>query len=190
MPPKNSYELINPCIRGSFNSEVKASNSFNAGKKLYDRLADKFNNHVKSFNVTILNKTNGVLTHFKVEEKMDSKGLVNFDLTKLNNQFSPELEKKLVSVVHKTKAMNGGKKENDLSSSDSAPSSSDDSSDSSSDEESLPARPIDRFTYFHLPYYKLNIIGLSATDTSRLFVPMFGMPINPVFEIRFDLYQT
>lgn len=179
MATKNTYQLTNPYIEGSVNVVVRASNPFNGGKKLYNNVSKFFTNHVDDFYMTIQNAETKNLTHFQINEKKGSNGSVDFNLVKLDNNFGPELEKKLITSVTKLSKQTGGKYK------------SDDSSDSTSSDESdyykIPAQPITRLVYYYLPYYEL--IGLSPIDASRLFLPMFSLPINPSLEIRFDLYR-
>lgn len=188
MSAKNAYLLINPYIEGSLDTVVRARNSFSAGKKIYNTISNYFTNQVDNFYMTIQNLETKELTHFKIGEKRGENGIVDFNLVKLDEKFSPELEKKLINSIEKLGKQSGGKhhhkKEDDTSSSS--------SSSSSSDEKNyyrFPVQPISRFVYFYLPYYKLNIVGLSAIDISRIFLPMFSLPINPSLELRFDLYK-
>lgn len=192
---KQTYRLINPFIDGSINPVVKASNSFNAGKKMYNKISDFFTNQVDNFYMTIQNIVTNDLTHFLINEKKDKNDVVNFNLVKINDNFDTELENKIVSCVDKVlkNEQTGGKhrrhaRYDDDSSSDSSISSSD-SNISSSDSEhySYPVQPINKFIYFYLPYYKL--IGMNPLDSRRIFLPMFGLPINPSLEIRFDFYK-
>ena len=183
---KQTYRLINPLIDGTVNPIIKASNSFNAGKKMYNRISDFFTNKVDNFYMSIQNVVTNDLTHFKINERKDKNGIVDFNLTKIEGNFDPELENKLVSNVDKIlkNDQKGGRRHrhrDDDSSSDSSSSSCD------SEYYGYPIQPINKFIYFYLPYYKL--IGLNPMDSRRIFLPMFSLPINPSLEIRFDLYK-
>ena len=183
MSTKNAYRLINPYIEGSIDTMVRARNSFSAGKKLYNTISNYFTNHVEDFYMTIQNVETKELTHFKVGEKKGANDTVDFNLVKIEDSFAPELDKKLISNVEKLEKQSGGRKHHKDDS---------ESSTTTSSEYyySIPIQPITRFVYFSLPYYKLNIAGLTPLDASRLFLPMFSLPINPTLEIRFDLYRS
>jgi hypothetical protein len=179
MTSKNAYRLINPYIEGSIDTVVDSKNSFGAGKRLYKAISDHFTNHVDDFYMTIQNAETKELSHFKINEKRDGK-TIDFNLVKLDDKFAPDIEKKLVANVDKLTKQSGGGFDDDSSSSD---------SDSDYREYNIYQQPISRFVYFYLPYYKLNAIGLSPLDASRIFMPMFGLPVNPTLEVRFDLYR-
>ena len=184
MSVKNTYRLINPYIDGSLDTIVKSRNSFNAGKKMYNTISNYFTNHVEDFHMTLQNVDSKELTHFRIGEKRgNGNGTVDFNLVKLDDRFSPELEKKLVSNVEKLSKQSGGGHQHRYDF------SSDSSSSSEDDYFRYPIQPITRFVYFHLPYYKLNLIGVDPIFSSRICMPMFSLPINPTLEIRFDLYK-
>ena len=181
MSTKNAYRLINPYIEGSIDTVVRASNSFNGGKKMYKNISSFFKNKVDNFYMTIQNLENKELSHFAVDERMDKDGVVDYDLIKFDDKMNPEIEKKLVGTIDKISKQDGGKHHHSSS-----------SSSSSSSEESYYKYhnlPISRFIYFYLPYYKLNMIGMNPLDTARIFLPIFALPVNPSLEIRFDLYR-
>lgn len=184
MSTKNAYQLINPYIEGSLNTVVRASNSFNAGKKLYNNISTYFTNQVDDFYMTVQNVETKDLTHFKIGERRGENGTVDFDLVKLDDTFNPDIDKKLITAVEKLRKQSGGKHRYDDSSSSESSSDLDDY-----DYFRYAVQPINKFTYFYLPYYKLNMVGLSALDRSRIFMPMFSLPINPSLEIRFDIYK-
>lgn len=187
MSSKNAYRLINPYIEGSMDTVVRAKNSFNAGKRLYGSISNFFTNHVDDFFMTVQNVETKELTHFRIGEKRGDNGTVDFNLVKIDDRFSPELEKKLVTNIEKLSKQAGGKHRHHKYEKDDSSSSS--SSSEESDYYKFPVQPITRFTYFYLPYYKLNMVGMSPLDASRIFMPMFSLPINPSLEIRFDLYR-
>ena len=186
MSSKNAYRLINPYIEGSVDTVVRSRNSFNAGKKLYNTISNYFTNQVDDFYMTIQNVETKDLTHFKIGEKRSDGGTVDFNLIKLDERFPQDIEKKLINSVDKLSKQSGGRRHKHYNDDD------DDTSTESSDSDNyyrFPVQPISKFVYFYMPYYKLNIIGLSPLDASRLFLPMFSLPINPSLEIRFDLYR-
>lgn len=183
---KNTYRLINPYIEGSLDTVVHASNSFSGGKKLYNSISNFFTNHVNDFYMTIQNVETKNLSHFKINEDRGKNGAVDFQLTKLDKTFSPDIEDKLLDTIDKLGNQSAGKHKNNRSESTSSSASS---SDESSDFFKYQVQPITRFVYFYMPYYRLNLVGLNPLDISRMYVPMFNFPINPSLEIRFDLYK-
>ena len=198
MESKNAYRLINPLIVGSFPTLVRASNSFSAGKKLYDSLSDNFVNHVEGFYMTIQNVFTKKLTHFKITEKRDNNisengtTRVDYELDRLTGNLPIELEEKLINEVSSLD-QTGGKKSKrrhiDFNDDDDDIDDFDDdsTSDSSEDYYSNIDRPISKFVYFYLPYYGIKTVGVSPLDVGRIFLPMFSLPINPILEIRYDL---
>lgn len=183
MSSKNAYRLINPYIEGSMETMVRASNSFSAGKKLYNTISKYFTNHVNNFYMTLQNVETKELSHFKIDEKLANNGTVDYNLVKIEDNFNPDIENKLVGTVEKIEKQTGGFLDDD---------DDDSPSDSPSDNGyylRLPPQPITRFVYFYLPYYKLNVVGVTPLEQTRLFMPMFGLPINPTLEIRFDVYK-
>lgn len=177
MSAKNSYRLINPYIEGSLDTVVSASNSFSAGKKIYNSISKFFTNHLDNFYMTVQNVETKDLSHFKINEKRGDSGMVDYKLVKIDASFDPDIERNLTEKVDKL-SQSGGRYEDD----------SPTESSTESDYFKYPAQPITRFVYFYLPYYKLKVVGLSPLDYRRLFVPMFSFPINPTLEVRFDFY--
>lgn len=188
MPEKDAYRLINPYIEGSFNTVVHASNSFSGGKKIYKNLSSFFKNQVDNFYMTIQNIETKDLSHFVVNEKNGKDGAIGYVITKFDGKMSPDLEKKLLNTIDKTSKQSGGKHRRHRLLDDD---SSSDSSSSSDDTNYFRFRPqpITRFTYFYLPYYKLNMVGLSPIDMARFYLPIFSFPVNPSIEVRFDFYR-
>ena len=183
MSSKNAYRLINPYIEGTMDTTVRASNSFSAGKKIYNTLSKYFTNHVNNFYMTVQNIETKELSHFKIDEKMGGNGTVDYNLVKIEDSFSPEVDKKLIGTVEKIEKQTGGGFFDDI----------DDSPTESSTENDyflrMPQQPITRFVYFHLPYYRLKYVTVPVIEQTRLFMPMFGLPINPTMEIRFDVFK-
>ena len=185
MSEKNAYRLINPYIEGSLDTVVRTGNSFRAGKKLYNSISGYFTNYVENFYMSVQNVETKELTHFRIGEKRKENGVVDFSLVRLDEKFPPELEKKLISNIEDLEGQTGGKHRRNHY-------DDDDSTTESSTEDDFfryPRQPITRFTYFYLPYYRLNLVGLNTYDTYRLCMPMFSLPINPTLEVRFDLYK-
>jgi hypothetical protein len=186
MASKSTFRLINPYIEGSLNTEILAKNAFSAGKKLYSLLSNYFTNHVENFYMTIQNKNNGELTHFLVNELREKTGgNVSYNLIKINDKFSSDMEKRLVESFENMKNQKGGKHHHHHKDD----SSSDSTSSSSEYYYKIPLSPITKFAYFYVPYYTLNVVGVNPCDLSKIFIPTFGFPINPTIEFNFDVYK-
>jgi hypothetical protein len=67
----NKYKLVNPYIKGDFESKIEAKNSVEAAKMFYNSLSEHFNNSVPKFYFTIQKggSTKGKFYHFQVKEK-------------------------------------------------------------------------------------------------------------------------
>jgi hypothetical protein len=68
-----AYQLVNPQIKGSLETTVKAENSLKAAKKIYQALSEHFNNNVPAFYFTIQKGASGKgkYYHFKVTEEKE-----------------------------------------------------------------------------------------------------------------------
>ena len=66
----NTYKLVNPYIRGEFDTKMKTKNSIEAARKFYNSLSEHFNNSVPKFYFTIQKggSSKGKFYHFEVEE--------------------------------------------------------------------------------------------------------------------------
>jgi hypothetical protein len=66
----NSYKLVNPYIKGEFETKIKTKNSVEAARKFYSSLSEHFNNSVPKFYFTIQKggSSKGKFFHFEVEE--------------------------------------------------------------------------------------------------------------------------
>lgn len=67
----NKYKLVNPYIKGEFETKVGAKNSVEAAKVFYKNLSEHFNNNVPRFYFTIQKggSGKGKFYHFEVKEK-------------------------------------------------------------------------------------------------------------------------
>jgi hypothetical protein len=67
----NKYKLVNPYIKGEFETKVGAKNSAEAAKIFYKNLSEHFNNNVPRFYFTIQKggSGKGKFYHFEVKEK-------------------------------------------------------------------------------------------------------------------------
>ncbi len=67
----NKYKLVNPYIKGEFETKIDAKNSLEAAKKFYNNLSEHFSNGVPNFYFTIQKggSGKGKFYHFQVKEK-------------------------------------------------------------------------------------------------------------------------
>ena len=67
----NKYKLVNPYIKGEFETKIDAKNSVEAAKLFYKNLSEHFNNSVPKFYFTIQKggSGKGKFYHFEVKEK-------------------------------------------------------------------------------------------------------------------------
>lgn len=67
----NKYKLVNPYIKGEFETKIDASNSLEAAKTFYKNLSEHFNNSVPKYYFTIQKggSGKGKFYHFEVNEK-------------------------------------------------------------------------------------------------------------------------
>jgi hypothetical protein len=67
----NKYKLVNPYIKGEFETKIDAKNSVEAAKLFYKNLSEHFNNSVPKFYFTIQKggSGSGKFYHFEVKEK-------------------------------------------------------------------------------------------------------------------------
>jgi hypothetical protein len=69
----NKYKLVNPYIKGEFETKLDAKNSIEAAKIFYKNLSEHFNNNVPRYYFTIQKggSGSGKFYHFEVKEKKD-----------------------------------------------------------------------------------------------------------------------
>ena len=89
----NTYKLVNPYIRGEFETKIKTKNSVDAARKFYNSLSEHFNNSVPKFYFTIQKggSNKGKFYHFEVQESRKGDD-VNFSIRpyELENQESAD----------------------------------------------------------------------------------------------------
>jgi len=67
---RNTYQLINPVIEGTFNDVVESKSPINAAEKIWGRLTKHVSGHVPKFMFSMRNVENNSLAHFQVKEKI------------------------------------------------------------------------------------------------------------------------
>ena len=104
----NTYVLVNPHIEGSFNKEIKAKNSIEAARSIYNNLSEHFNNNVPKFLFTIQKGTSGKGKYysFKVKEERSSNE-INFSLQPYNIKNSESAYKSMEEKIEEHKQKHG-----------------------------------------------------------------------------------
>jgi hypothetical protein len=130
----NKYKLVNPYIRGEFETKVSAKNSVDAAKMFYKNLSEHFNNNVPKFYFTIQKGASGKgkFYHFEVKEKKSDEN-VDYTIKPFEIKGEDEALKQYLNNFTQFKGRyNGGAKKgsNRKSSRRSSRHSLDDSSDS------------------------------------------------------------
>ena len=64
----NSYKLVNPYIKGEFETKINSKSSLEAAKQFYGALSEHFNNNVPKFYFTIQKGGAKKFYHFEVTE--------------------------------------------------------------------------------------------------------------------------
>lgn len=190
----NSYNLVNPYIKGKFNNKIKAKNSLEAGKMLYNSLAEHFNNNLPKFYFTIQKgkSGNGKMYHFEVKEKKEGDN-VNFSIepytvknvAATNKKFNSRLSKfkgrinNKLGGAGKKKKKSKKKKSKRKKSKRKKDSSSESESESSSEEEYLETTYVT--TVDHPIYYYWYDPLVYSVDS--VYIPTFYSYVTPYIEI-------
>jgi len=100
----NTYKLVNPYIRGEFDTKLKTKNSIEAARKFYNSLSEHFNNSVPKFYFTIQKggSNKGKFYHFEVEESRKGDD-VNFSIRPLELENQEKTDELFVTNFKKFK---------------------------------------------------------------------------------------
>ena len=202
------YMLVNPYIEGSLPKIYKAENSNIAAKSIYKNLSKYFNNNVSKFNFTLLKlKSDSIedlnkfnlkkysssnadkvfnsknFTHFTVNETLDEKQNVNFNIEKINKNID-NLDKLMTNIINiqtkfkQVSKQNGGSKsDSDDDSEDGKHSKSKSKSRSKFDDDD------DDSPDYYVQQYNLNPMAFwyyaaGLYDISPFSFPMFTAPLS------------
>ena len=181
----NSYNLVNPYIKGKFNSQVKAKNSLEAGKMLYNALAEHFNNNVPKFYFSIQKGKSGKgkMYHFEVKEKKEGDN-VSFSIephtlknvAASNKKFNARLSKFKGRIDGK---LGGAPKRKKKKTKKKKKKKDDSDSESSSEEEYLETTYVT--TVDHPIYYYWYDPLVYSVDS--VYIPTFYSYVTPYIEI-------
>jgi hypothetical protein len=134
----NKYKLVNPYIKGEFETKLNAKNSIEAAKTFYKNLSEHFNNNVPKFYFTIQKGGSGAgkFYHFQVNEKKTDDE-VNYSIQPFEIKGESTAITQFVENFEKFKGrFNGGAKKSSKKGSKKRRSRSKDSSDSDESEDS------------------------------------------------------
>lgn len=111
----NTYVLVNPHIEGSFKGKVKAKNSIEAARLIYNNLSEHFNNNIPKFLFTIQKGSSGKGKYYSFKVKEDrSENEINFSLQPYNIKNSDSAYKSMQEKISEHKEnqleMTGGAK--------------------------------------------------------------------------------
>ena len=166
-----SYKLVNPYIKGDFDSTFKASTPLKAADKCWTELSQYFTNNVPKFAFTLERTTDGKFFHFSINEKQTGSS-VDYKIAeiKMKEQDEKILRNKLDNM--ESGEMSGGKHKHK------------DDDDSSSEYGMYSFyNHLRNFHNYGMPFYYFWYSPLPYTyDTC--FIPTFRVPIVPYIEIQ------
>ncbi len=183
----NTYNLINPLIKGQFETRYKTENSSKAANFFYKNMSEFFGNRVPAYYFTIQKGGAGKLYHYKVTENKqsntDSHAEVDYELSQYEIAGGGDIEsftQKLNEI--KQNLQKGGKSKKSKRrghDDDEEPSSSSSSSESEVySKHYVPAWNTPIYYMYYDPYvYKVDSI----------WIPTF-YNVSPYFEIRSLIY--
>ncbi len=179
----NKYKLVNPYIKGEFETKLSAKNSVEAAKTFYKNLSEHFNNNVPRFYFTIQKggSGKGKFYHFEVKEKKVNDS-VDFTIKPFEIKGEDEAMKQyLENFDHFKGRFNGGaKRKGSRKSSRRSSRRSDDISSDSDDfyREAKSYVPVTSSPFYYMYYDPL----LYKVDS--VFIPTYYAYVSPFSEIN------
>ena len=185
----NKYKLVNPYIKGEFETKVSGKNSVEAAKTFYKNLSEHFNNNVPRFYFTIQKggSGKGKFYHFEVKEKKVNDS-VDFTIKPFEIKGEDEAMKQyLENFDHFKGRFNGGanrkgsRKSSRKGSKKSSKRRHDDDSSSESDDFYREAKsyvPVASSPFYYMYYDPL----LYKVDS--VFIPTYYAYVSPFSEIN------
>ena len=186
----NKYKLINPYIKGEFESKVEGNNSVEAAKIFYKNLSEHFNNNVPKFYFTIQKGgSKGKFYHFEVKEKKTNEE-VNYSIKPYEIKDEEVAVEQFVENFNKFKGrFNGGAKRKSTKGKKSShrKSKKDDSSDSEDSydfyREAKSYVPVTSQPLYYM-YYDPLVYRLDS-----VYIPTFYQYAQPYWEIASYSYK-
>lgn len=163
------YTLINPLIKGKFDSTLKAGTDLEAAQKFWDNMSSYFSNNLSKFPYSLMDG-GGKMSHFVCSEKKNGSN-VEYSIKRLKDGVKDEDE-----ALLKTAQKGGKRKKHRKNKDDSSSSSS-----SSSDDDYLYKRsmsniyPIMSWDYYPLVY--TDVIDVVS-------IPSWVNPVAPAMNLR------
>jgi hypothetical protein len=132
------YQLVNPYIKGKFNTKIKSKSSETAADEAWSKLSKFTSINVPNFSFTLKRIEDNKLYHFNVKEKLKKNDSVSYTIDKLNSNLSTDETDNFITHINnlETKLDGGRKSSNKHKKSKKHSKSHDDSSSSSSDSDS------------------------------------------------------
>lgn len=175
MPSRNSYQLINPVIEGSFKNVYDADKPIEAADNMWKNLSEHIMSHVPKFMFTMKNISNGSLHHFQVIENRE-KG--SYTIDKINVKSNKKDFDDFLSHVDKySKSLEqkGGKRLRYVEVED-----EDDSTTTDYYPEIVRTSPIAMFHYNTRYYYTASDL-LCCDDSKSTLNPQMAVVKTPIF---------
>jgi hypothetical protein len=182
----NKYKLVNPYIKGEFETKLNAKNSVEAAKTFYKNLSEHFNNNVPRFYFTIQKggSGKGKFYHFEVKEKKVNDS-VDFTIKPFEIKGEDEAMKQyLENFDHFKGRFNGGaRKGSRRSSRKSSRRSSRRSDDISSDSDDFYREAKSYVPVASSPFYYMYYDPL-LYKVDSVFIPTYYAYVSPFSEIN------
>jgi hypothetical protein len=182
----NKYKLVNPYIKGEFETKVGAKNSVEAAKTFYKNLSEHFNNNVPRFYFTIQKggSGKGKFYHFEVKEKKVNDN-VDFTIKPFEIKGEDEAMKQYLENFDQFKGrFNGGaRKGSRKGSKKSSRRSSRHDDDSSSDSDDFYREAKSYVSVASSPFYYMYYDPL-LYKVDSVFIPTYYAYVSPFSEIN------
>ena len=181
------YNLVNPCIGGSLNTQYGGKSHLEAAKNAWEDFSQYLVNSVPKFAFTLERSSDGKLYHFTVNEKIGGGKNASYSITELDVNLTPKQLSSLKSdynnMQNKLDGQLGGKKhryhDGDKKNEE------DDSSSSSSDSDLANAIRLLKYKQQNQPivYWWYNPLVYRTND---LYIPTFITPLSPYVHINLN----
>lgn len=96
-----TYKLINPYIQGNFDNNFDGEDHYDAASQIWKYLSKYFTNYVPFFVFTIEDTQTGELYNLAAKEILNDNGYIDYKIIDLDNQFTPQQQKKFKIYVTK-----------------------------------------------------------------------------------------
>jgi hypothetical protein len=182
------YNLVNPCIGGSLNTQYGGKTHLEAAKNAWVDLSQYLTNNVPKFAFTLEKTSDGKLYHFNINETIGENKNASFSITELNVDLSSKqissLKTDYNNMQQKLDSQLGGKKHRYRDNNDNDK-NDDSSSDSSSDSDLINTIKLLKYKQQNQPivYWWYNPL---VYRTNNLYMPTFITPLSPYVHINLN----